>query len=835
VSHNGGMSELGTGVRLAAPARSREIWDSGDAGITQLVDLASDLLDATIDCVWPQGPRGISDDGEESAVARRLGAAHPGLVTYLAMPIRDAESRVLGFLCAISGAARDWSDRDHRTLAHFAGSLADQIELRFARVVPETAASDHLALERRNSFLAAIVEQSEDAIVAKDSHGIIIEWNRGAETLYGYPAAEALGAPVSIIVPPERVGEDQVLLSRALTGEPQRQYETTRVRRDGTRVEVSLSVSPLFESDGHVAGASIITRDITDRVAEERARQHAEEQLRVTIDHAPIGVGLVDLSEGRRGFLLSANSAMAALLGGGSEGDDRALLGAVHPDDLDELHVALTALAANRIARRELELRLVYPNGDITWALIALAPVPPPAGTAADHEHAVVHAMDIGERKRFEGQLRHLADHDALTGLYNRRRFEEELDRSVAHTERYGFPGALLLIDLDGFKYVNDTLGHSYGDELVTRIGALLRKSVRETDVVARIGGDEFAVIASHADDELGSQMARKILASLRESAFILADRQQARVTGSIGLTTFDQSTQLTAEELVIEADIAMYQAKDAGKDQLMVYRRSGSARSQILARESWLTRIRTAIDTDGFELLAQPIVAIRAPDIPHSELLLRMRGDDGTLIRPNSFLYNAERFDLIQQIDRWVFRRAAALLAANHRGGHDVAVSVNMSGKTLGDANILEDLAAILAQYEVPSNRLIVEVTETAAITNIDRARAVARGLRELGCRFALDDFGAGFASFYYLKHLEFDYLKIDGEFVRSLTRNPTDELVIKSVVDIARGLGARTIAEAVADDESLDRLKELGVDFGQGYHLGRPMPLAQAFALLP
>jgi EAL domain-containing protein (putative c-di-GMP-specific phosphodiesterase class I) len=242
------------------------------------------------------------------------------------------------------------------------------------------------------------------------------------------------------------------------------------------------------------------------------------------------------------------------------------------------------------------------------------------------------------------------------------------------------------------------------------------------------------------------------------------------------------------------------------------------------------LERIRTALAEDRFELHAQPIVALAEDDdTPAFELLLRMRSDAGELVPPATFLPIAERFDLIGAIDRWVVARAITLVRA-----HPVTLSVNLSGRTMGDADFARWLEELLTDTPVPAGRLIVEITETAAIVNLERARALADTLRRLGCRLALDDFGAGFASFAYLKHLRFDVLKIDGEFVRGLRDNPTDRLVVEAVVRIARGLGTPSLAEFVGDDATLDAVRELGVDYAQGFHLGRPVPVDEALAAI-
>ncbi len=678
-----------------------------------------------------------------------------------------------------------------------------------------------LAGEEERRTLAAMLTQSEDAIIAKDAHGTIIEWNGGAERLYGHTRAEAVGRSIAIIIPPEREGEDRVLLARALQGESI-QRDTIRMRRDGSRVDVSISVSPLTDAGGTIDGALVIARDISLRIREQAARREIEERLRVTVEHAPIGVALVDVQDGPHGRLLSVNGAFAALLGDPDPvAADVSLLSAVHPDDAAALRADLALLASGDGARTESEIRCLHADGRVVWLLVTGAAVPSQTGGP---QLAVMHALDIGERKRFEGQLQHLADHDALTGLFNRRRFESELARTVSLAERYGYESALLMIDLDGFKHVNDTMGHSYGDELITRVASCLRGCLRETDVIGRLGGDEFAVVLASVSPEAAIVVAEKVLHAIADHGVVVSEARHASVTGSVGLVAFDGSGGLDAEALLVQADLAMYTAKQSGRNRVAVSRPDGSGEPPLAAERSWLHRLRAALDQDRFELFAQPISPICAAGSTHFELLLRMRDEGGELVAPATFLHNAERFDFIGEIDRWVFRRALEMLS--ERADEDVTVSVNMSGRTLGDPRLIDDLGAMIAAHPHARDRLIVEVTETAAIVKIERAREVARALRALGCRFALDDFGSGFASYYYLKHLEFDFLKIDGEFIKALGENPTDRLVVRSVVDLARGLGAQTIAEFVGDEPTIDVLRELGVDYGQGFHLGRPAP---------
>ncbi len=282
----------------------------------------------------------------------------------------------------------------------------------------------------------------------------------------------------------------------------------------------------------------------------------------------------------------------------------------------------------------------------------------------------------------------------------------------------------------------------------------------------------------------------------------------------------------------MVNADLAMYDAKEAGGDRWARYRTEQHERPKIESRMKWVEQINHAIASDGFELFAQPIVPFHGGGPAQYELLLRMRDAHGDLIAPASFLYVAERLGLIREIDHWVTNRAIDMLAEHRAAGRDLRLAVNLSGHTTGDEELLELVERRLHETGVPPDRLVFEITETAAIGNIARATAFAHRLSDLGCMFALDDFGAGFGSFYYLKHLPFDYLKIDGEYVRHCAENETDRILISAVVQIAHGMGKRTIAEFITDQETVEVLTRLGVDYGQGFHLGRPEPLQRHLA---
>jgi diguanylate cyclase (GGDEF)-like protein/PAS domain S-box-containing protein len=622
-------------------------------------------------------------------------------------------------------------------------------------------------------------------------------------------------------VHPDDVAAVRTALDAAMTGgtgEVGYRY----ARRDGTQLRLHLRARPDLDADGRVVAISGTVQDLTQQARMEAAVDEAEQRFRTTFEAAPIGVSVVELHSAERGRIVSANPAMSRLLGVPVQQlVGTAVSGLVHPEDHDHLRDSFAELQAGRTDVIELEARLMHRDGHLIWALLtaALLPVDPDG-----RRLLVTNIMDVSQRKKFEGQLQYLADHDALTGLFNRRRFTEELDRVVKQSERYGDAGAVLFLDLDGFKFVNDSLGHAVGDDLISRVGAMFAATVRDTDVLARVGGDEFAVILTRATEEDAILVAEKLLSVIRRDGVVVSHDRHAQVSTSIGITRFGPGDGMTADELLVEADIAMYDAKEAGKDRYSVYTRSDGRRAQISVRENWNKRLSVAVDQGDFVLHAQPIMSIAGDGPETYELLLRLPDDHGDLIPPGTFLYNAERFGLMTRIDEWVVARAVVLLAESHALDIDLALSVNVSGKTITDPGFGAHVARLMEQHAVRPDRLVIEITETAAITNIQRARTLARELRALGCRIALDDFGAGFASFYYLKHLDFDVLKIDGEFIRNLCSTPSDQLVVRAVVDIARGLRARTVAEFVGDDETLALLADLGVDAGQGYHLGRP-----------
>jgi EAL domain-containing protein (putative c-di-GMP-specific phosphodiesterase class I) len=338
-------------------------------------------------------------------------------------------------------------------------------------------------------------------------------------------------------------------------------------------------------------------------------------------------------------------------------------------------------------------------------------------------------------------------------------------------------------------------------------------------------------VLLPHTSAREAEAMSNSLIGSVAEGCAVALPGGRG-LTLSIGVNTFDAPDEhVTPDDVIVDADRAMYAAKEAGKNRVALA--SPETHERAMTRVSWAERVRRAVEQGLFELFCQPIIDFASDDVSQWELLLRLPGDDGELILPAQFLYTAERSDLILEIDRWVLGEAMRLIADQEQAGRDVRLEVNLSGRSVGDPQILEFIEEGLGRTGIAPASLVLEVTETAAIANIDRARGFASRLQTLGCRFALDDFGAGFGSFYYLKHIPFDYVKIDGEFIRNLPASKTDQLILDSIVQMSRGLGKHTIAEYVEDGETVEVLKQHGVDYGQGFHLGKPAPVSAVMTM--
>ena len=430
---------------------------------------------------------------------------------------------------------------------------------------------------------------------------------------------------------------------------------------------------------------------------------------------------------------------------------------------------------------------------------------------------------DISERRAVMEHLRHLAEHDSLTGLYNRQYFNDEMERSFAQARRqHDYRCACIYIDLDNFKYVNDTLGHLEGDRLLIGIANTLKARTRKSDILARLGGDEFALLLNNVDKHQAMIVAENYRQAIAEYVFV-ADGKHIDAACSIGVALYEIDID-NKDGLLARADIACHMAKRAGRNRIYLFEDADKNRIDTFHEEmGWARRIRHALEYDDFALASQPMLQVKDETIFSYELLLRMRDpDSGQYLLPGGFLSAAERFGLMPEIDRWVIEHAFTWLSEQVTAVHgDLCYFINLSGKSIGDNKILDFIKHMLPSLAISPQRIIFEITEDVAIAEMEQAKYFLRELRRLGFRTALDDFGVGYSSFSYLRELDVDFVKIDGSFINSMHIDELNLALVKAINNICHILGKKTIAEFVENDFALKLLKEIGVDYAQGYNI--------------
>jgi diguanylate cyclase (GGDEF)-like protein len=431
--------------------------------------------------------------------------------------------------------------------------------------------------------------------------------------------------------------------------------------------------------------------------------------------------------------------------------------------------------------------------------------------------------------REFVARLSFQASHDALTGLVNRREFEVRLGSALDRLSHQPGEHSLMFLDLDQFKVVNDTCGHAAGDQLLRQTSALLQENLGGSDgLLARLGGDEFGVLLQDCDAGSAAAMAERLRVAVQELRFVW-NGCAFNISVSIGLVHVAEADAMVAT--LRAADMACYMAKEKGRNRVQVYHPSDSELVQRVGEMAWVQRIRNGLDEQRFCLFAQPIRSLvrDEPDDSHVELLLRLRDENGKLVQPGSFMPAAERYGLMPLIDRWVIRNAFALLAERLRSSAADQLSscaINLSGATFGDDDFVEYVRRQFDIHRIPPAMICFEITETSAIANIPSAKRLIQALKKLGCRFSLDDFGTGMSSFSYLKHLPVDFIKIDGSFVTEVLNSEMDRAMVEMIVHVAKVMGKRTVAEFVESDEVLAALRKIGVDYAQGYAIGKPAP---------
>jgi diguanylate cyclase (GGDEF)-like protein/PAS domain S-box-containing protein len=643
--------------------------------------------------------------------------------------------------------------------------------------------------------------------------------NEACREVLGFGPEEMMGGHVRNFNANRELPGSDVAFERILGGESRSRRRMTARRKDGTAVELMFNASPLRSDDGRVIGVVVIATDISDLIATQELLEVAEGRYRTLVEQLPAVSYIAE--PGAKGTWQYVSPQLERMLGFSQEewtADPTLWARRIHPEDRDRV---LEEEERDSILGVPLasEYRMITKDGRVIWVR--------DEGVLRAERGERVHyegmLTNVTERKSFESQLQFLADHDPLTGLFNRRRFVQELDLEIKLMRRDGHPSSLLMLDVDGLKQVNDAMGHQAGDALVRQTAEVLRDRLRGTDSVGRLGGDEFAVLLRGSRVNEAAAVAQVLLDRFRGREQV-ASAEPIRPTISIGLTSLRRNF-TGADEAIGAADRAMYEAKRTGGDRVAMYSRRLPPRTE--GRGSWADQIRDALDEDRIVLYRQPIIHLASREVHRHEVLIRMRSPEGDVLPPEAFLPDAERFDLVQELDRRAAHQAVSLIAAESNG-EPLRLEVNVAAKTIEDPEFTEALADALREEGVDPANLILEVSEQVAVSDLKRARAFAERVAELGCGFALDNFGSGFGSFFYLKHLPVDHIKIDGDLIRGLSSSRVDREIVSSIVDVARSLDRETVGERVNDERTLELMKQLGVDYAQGFHLGPPTPVS-------
>jgi len=611
---------------------------------------------------------------------------------------------------------------------------------------------------------------------------------------------------------------------RAITDTPAFALQVTTPRTVHVMGQQSLSLLGLVLAAFGTVACVVVGRAIHRQQSEATQRERAEDSLRSSEErHRSLIAQMTDavLGISPEGNIVFANPEAARMTGlSVEELCASSIERIVTRDSVSRAYRRLRAGASSG----SFEIEFAHGSGSAVPVEVNSSPMTSDDGTVTGVQWI---ARDVTERKRFEHELLHMANQDYVTGLANRRRFEDELSRQIEHSVRTKRDGAVLWLDVDAFKDINDGLGHQAGDRVLISLAETIAGVLRADSLLARLGGDEFAVLLPEASNEEAEECGRRVLEAIRRSV-TMVDGRRVTVTASMGIVLFPSHAS-TVEELLARADLAMYYAKEQGRNQCRVHDPGDGWEADQKARLDWIERIDLALAEDRLLAYVQPVVRLSDGSIDRYELLLRMRSDDGSILPPSDFMPLAERTGRIREIDRWVVRRGIALIAEHASAYSPFRLDVNLSGRAFSDPELLALIRSEIARCGADPELFGVEITETAAVTDMSKAREFINALRDIGCRVALDDFGSGFSSFYYLKNLPIDTLKIDGSFVQQLCMNVEDRHVVRAMVELSRGFGIACTGEWVEDEKTLNLLREYGVTYAQGFHIAHPFPATE------
>jgi diguanylate cyclase (GGDEF)-like protein/PAS domain S-box-containing protein len=737
--------------------------------------------------------------------------------------LRDLAQRLQRLASGGRLPARLEIDSDKPEMAAFATAIN--------HLLARTAVTDSEAVDAPRLF-ADLGDRIHEAVLVHRE--VILYANRQFASFIGVDRVELVGRRLADLVPPEYAELVSDNIQKRLAGESAAErYEVDMIGLQGqmSRLEIASTVVSFGRGNALlITGVEIIPTQTVRALtaAAGVAAGDAEPQL-LALDSLSEAIIATD----RDGRINLMNPAAEQLTGSDVASSRGRLLEEIVSlvDETDRrllsdpVHQALSSGAPVTLSRRALLLSRA--NGSERSIELSVSPI---RNATREVIGAVAMLHDVTETRGLARQMSYQATHDALTGLVNRREFERRLEEAIESGQRGDGQHVLCYLDLDRFKLVNDTSGHLAGDSMLREVAKLLRDAVRDSDTVGRLGGDEFGMLLIGCPLEKARQIADDVCRSVGEYRFVWRDRI-FNIGVSVGIVEISRESG-TLEELLAAADTACYVAKKQGSGRVAVY----SARDEALARHTgeiqWLQRLQSALKENRFHLYHQVIVPAHGEDGgPAMEVLVRLRDESGNDLPPSDFMRAAERYRLMGLVDRWVVQTT---LAALGRGAilvaHDRSVAINISGQTLGDAQFLEFVVECLDNTGVAPAQVCFEITESAVIANLDHARRFIGVLHGMGCQFALDDFGSGVGSFSNLKNLPLDYLKIDGSFMRNLSRDTVNQAMVTAMIELARTLNFKVIAEQVEDTAAAETARRMGVDYLQGYAIGRPQPLQLA-----
>jgi diguanylate cyclase (GGDEF)-like protein/PAS domain S-box-containing protein len=683
--------------------------------------------------------------------------------------------------------------------------------------------SERRKAEAVRAELAAIVEQSNDAIISRSPEGCFVSWNAGAERMFGYTAAEAIGQPISLILPPhERAGVEEKL-ERTRHGQGIKVYETQRVTRDGRVIDVLSSVSPIKDATGKLGSVSIIFHDITERKKADAAIKASESRVRAILDNDPECVALISRQSG----LMEINRAGLAMLEAATLEEVRrhGLASFVRSEHRD----CFTECLGNGVddGPVDIEVEISGLRGARRWLQCRLAPMHL-AETGGDS--LLVVARDITEHKRNQEKIEYLSHHDALTGLPNRNLFQDRLELAVAQARRRGEVLGVLLANLDRFKKVNESLGREAGDQLLREVAARLKSSLHEVDTIARLGGDDYAILVEGATGVEGVIGAAEKLTQTLATPFEVKGHE-IFVSASVGVASCVNGA-CTAAKLLESAEIAAARAKRDGSGGYYVYQDEPITLSgRRLTLES---RLRRALENGELVAHYQPKIDLLTGSVTGAEALARWDSPELGAINPAQFIPMAEETGLIVPIGAWILETACGEAARWRAAGHDLNIAVNLSPRQFRQKELVSMVAAILQCTGLEPQHLELEITEGTAMSNAEQTEAVLAELHELGVKLAVDDFGTGYSSLSYLRRFPLHCLKIDRSFVRDAAASTDSAAIVRATIALAHSLRLKVVAEGIETEAQRALLLHAACDEGQGYLFSKPVPAASFEKLL-